>query len=156
MLRVENLLKEELERNISNSSKETGKSNWKRILRREFNLDKRVIEMSMLKEVIHILSRKEFNDVSRGEIRKEASGRNLFYYIIFYKEYLLAFACIINILELGHKIDSSKGVIHAIRYQIINNERAIDYEHASFINYEIEVKNYIEIIGNLYRKARKF
>ncbi|MFQ6134779.1 MAG: hypothetical protein ACE5KU_03055 [Nitrososphaerales archaeon] len=164
IVRVEDVLIEELKHNTAVYSGSAPSSvDWERILKKTSSspskfYKKRVVEMGMLKEVIHILSRRRFDEARRVEVRKRASRKSwsTLYSLIFRDgEDTLGYAAIIYIPELSRDIEKSSGVIHAARYRVTSRGEDTKFERAKFDNYSMEVKPHIEILGNLYRRTRR-
>ena len=163
---MEDVLIEELKRNTAVSSSFVSSSaDWGNILKAssvspsesEF-FKKRIVEMSMLKEVLHMLSRRRFDEVRRIEVKKRTSRKSwcTSYSLIFRDaEGTLGYAAIIYIPELSRVIEKSGGVIHAARYRVTSSGEDTSFERAKFDNYTMEVKPHIEILGNLYRRTRR-
>lgn len=119
---------------------------------------KKVVEMSLLREVMLLLSRRRFDEVRRIEVKRRASGTSwhTLYTIIFRDdENVLGYAALIYIPELSRDVEKSGGVIHAARYRVSDGEEVVKFEKAKFGNYLTEVKPYIEILGTLYRRTRR-
>src|SRR3990170_3938949 len=101
---------------------------------------KKVVEISIIKEVIELIHKRKFNEIRRFEIRKRTPA----------KTWLIIHGILFsNIDEL------ICCVVHAARYRLTENFEDIAFERANFSNYLTDVKPYVEVIGNLYRKKRR-
>ncbi len=166
MLSVEDLLIEDLKQNTTAYSDSSLSSvDLGRLLKKTLSspseskfYEKRVVEMDMLKEVMHILSRRRFNEARRVEVKKRAFGKSWYtlYSLIFRDgEDTLGYAATIYIPKLSRDIEKSSGVIHAAKYQVTSSGEDTKFERARFDNFSMEVKPHLEILGNLYRRTRR-
>lgn len=147
--RVEGILMEGLKRMV-NSPFSVG-----RIKGLKATYRKRVVEMSILKEVVHRLSKRGFDEVTLSEGYSRARGRSwrIHYSLVFRSgEEKIGYAALIYIPELQRDHERSGGVVLAIRYSEKDGEKS---EGAKFDDYLMEVKPHIEVIGDLYRRARR-
>ncbi len=163
--KLESILIQELKNNMCVTSKSTLRSSdWSIVLKKVFRSDfilnsinKRVVGMDLLKEVMQLLSKRRFEEVRRSEVKQKTSGKNWFSFysvILRDKEEIFGFAAIIFVPEICRDIENSRGVIYAARYHIASEEDTM-FEKATFENYQQEVQPQIEILGNLYRRTRR-
>jgi hypothetical protein len=163
--KLESILIQELKNNMFVNSKSAfHSSDWSMVLKKAFRSDfilksinKKVVGMDMLKEVMQLLSERKFEEVRRIEVKQKTSRKSWFsfYSVIFRgREEIFGFAAIIFVPEIYRDIEKSSGVIYAARHHIASEEETM-FEKATFENFQQEVKPQIEILGNLYRRTRR-
>lgn len=119
---------------------------------------KKVVEISIIKEVIELIHKRKFNEIRRFEIRKRTPAKTwlIIHGILFSNiDELICCVALIYIPKINPDIELSCGVVHAARYRLTENFEDIAFERANFSNYLTDVKPYVEVIGNLYRKKRR-
>jgi|TARA_B100002003_G_C14041775_1_gene501979 hypothetical protein len=163
--KLENILRQELKYNMFVTSKSALRSaDWSMVLKKAFRADiifgsinKKVVEMDLLKEVMQLLSKRRFEEIRRTEIKQKTSRKSwfsLYSIILRNKEENFGFAAIIFIPEFCRDIEKSRGAIYAARHHIADEANTV-FEKAIFENYQQEVRPQIEILGNLYRRTRR-
>lgn len=123
---------------------------------------KRVSVMQMVKEMIDTLSKGDFENVKRSESRRKqlrefTKTMHMYYNLIFSKRNLkVGYGALIHFPELNEaEPERSRGIVLMAKYTISNGEGTLTFEKAKFDDFLLEVKPYIEILGDLYRKTRK-
>ncbi len=163
--KVKSILIQELKNNMFITSESRLRSaDWSIVLKKAFRSDfilkpinKKVVEMDLLKEVMQLLSKRRFEEVRRVEVKQKTSLKNwfsLYSVILRDKEEIFGFAAIIFIPKICRHIELSRGVIYACRHHIASEEDTM-FEKATFENFQQEVRPQIEILGNLYRRTRR-
>ena len=163
--KVKSILIQELKNNMFvTSESRLISADWGIVLKKAFRSDfilksinKKVVGMDLLKEVMQLLSKRRFEEVRRIEVKQKTSRKSwfsLYSVILRDKEEIFGFAAIIFVPEICRDIENSHGVIYAVRHHIANEEDTM-FEKAAFENFQQEVRPQIEILGNLYRRTRR-
>lgn len=168
---LEDILAEELkqEMRISTGSKFRYVDNWDDVMHSIYELPveydgyvKKVSEMQYVREMIDILYGGDFENVKRSESRRKqlkSLGRNMhmYYNLIFSKKNeRIGFGALIHFPKLEEKSpERSGGVVLMARYVEKDGKGSITYEKARFDDFLVEVKPFVEILGNLYRRTRQ-
>lgn len=124
---------------------------------------KKVSEMQSLKEMIDILSSQHFENVKRSESRKKQLSQfvntmNMYYNLIFTKKNSerIGYGALIYFPHLKQDDpERSSGIVLAERKVMKDQKIDTRFERAKFDDFLLDVKPYIEMLGNLYRKSRK-
>ncbi|MHB1908318.1 MAG: hypothetical protein ACYCQJ_05530 [Nitrososphaerales archaeon] len=180
-LKIEDVLNEELRREMGvEPESSTGKlklqqrlssiDDWEDIMHSVYELPieiegytKKVGEMESLKEMIDILSSQKFENVKRSESRKKQLKKfvetmNMYYNLILTKKNgeRVGYGALIYFPNLKKDNPERSGGIVLAERKVIGTERSeTRFERAKFEDFLVEVKPYIEVLGNLYRKSRK-
>jgi len=180
-LKVEDILNEELRREMGvESEPKTGRlklqqrfnsiDEWEDIMHSVYKLPielegytKKVSEMQSLKEMIDTLSSQKFKNVKRSESRKKqltqfVNTMHMYYNLVFTLENgdRIGYGALIYFPDLNAKDpERSSGIVLAERKVTRNSHSDTRFERAKFENFRLDVKPYIEMLGNLYRSTRK-
>ena len=180
-LKIEDVLNEELRREMGvEPESSTGKlklqqrlssiDDWEDIMHSVYELPieiegyaKKVAEMESLKEMIDILSSQKFENVKRSESRKKQLTKfvetmNMYYNVILTRKNgeRIGYGALIYFPNLKKDNPERSGGIVLAERKVIGTERSeTRFERAKFDDFLVEVKPYIEILGNLYRKSRR-
>jgi hypothetical protein len=178
-LKVEDILNEELRREMGVvEDPRTGKlrinqrfsqiNQWEDIMHSVYELpielegySKKVTELDSLKELVDRLSRQEFNNVKRSESRKKQLRQfvrtmNMYYNLVFTKgAEKTGYGVLIYFPNLKADAERSSGIVLVEKKTIRNGKSQTKFERAKFDDFLIDVKPYIEMLGNLYRKSRR-
>ena len=177
-IKVEDILNEELRREMGvEADPQTGKltlhkfaeiNEWEDIMHSVYQLPielegyaKRVSELEFLKEMIDKLSKQDFENVKRSESRKKQLEQfvrtmNMYYNLIFTKgSEKTGYGVLIYFPNLNSDAERSSGIVLMERKSMRNGNTETRFERAKFDDFLIEVRPYIEILGDLYRKTRK-
>ena len=124
--------------------------------------DKKVADMKTIKEIISILSSGDFDDVKRSESRRKQmkqfkNSMHMYYNMIFAKgNTKTGYGALVYFPNLQSKDPERSGGIVLMAKAVSSGKNSkITFEKARFDDFIIEVKPYIEILGDLYRKTRK-
>ncbi len=118
---------------------------------------KRLTEVKMLKEVVDTLTSGEFEEVKRSESRRKqmrefTKTMSMYYNLIFkFKDRKVGYAALIYFPELNAQPERSRGIVLMAKCVVKGGGVDISYEKAKFDDFLIEVKPYIELLGDLYR-----
>jgi hypothetical protein len=180
-LKIEDILNEELRREMGVETEPGGHrlklqqklssvDDWEDIMHSVYALPieiegytKKVSEMHLLKEMIDVLSSQEFESVKRSESRKKqlsqfVSTMNMYYNLVVTKKNgeRIGYGALIYFPDIDQKNpERSSGIVLAERKATRNGKADTRFERAGFDDFLVDVKPYIEVLGNLYRKTRK-
>lgn len=166
-LKIEDLLEEQLRREMF---LESGKKfryidDWDTVMHSVYEIPieyggytKRVPELRFLKEMVDTLTSGDFEEVKRSESRKKqmrefTKTMSMYYNLIFkMKDHKVGYGALIYFPELNpHQPERSKGIVLMAKCVVKGGEVEFTYEKAKFDDFLIEVKPYIELLGDLYR-----
>ena len=179
-LKVEDVLNEELRREMGlEADPETGRTKlqqrfsqineWEDIMNSVYKLPielegytKKVTDLVSLKEIVDRLSKQDFDNVKRSESRKKqlkefVKTMNMYYNVIFTKGGEKVGYGVLMFFPNLEKSDAerSSGIVLVERRAMSDGKTDIKFERAKFDDFLIEVRPYIEIIGDLYRREKK-
>lgn len=178
-LKVEDVLNEELRREMGvEEDPKTGRlllsqrfsqiNEWEDIMHSVYELpieiegySKPVSELKFLKEIIDKLSNQDFDNVKRSESRKKQLRQfvrtmHQYYNLVFSsKGEKTGYGVLIHFPNLGKDPERSGGIVLVERKTTRNGRSDTKFEKAKFTDFLIDVRPYIEIIGDLYQKSRK-
>ena len=169
--KVEDILEEELRRemHLTTGSKFRYVNDWDTVMHSVYELPiefdgyvKKVPEMKAIKEIIDILTKADFVDVKRSESRRKqmkefVKTMHMYYNIIFSKkDSKVGYGALIYFPNLRTDIpERSGGIVLMAKCVVRDGKSEWAFEKARFDDFLVEVKPYIEILGDLYRKTRK-
>ncbi|MBM3897801.1 MAG: hypothetical protein FJ358_04675 [Thaumarchaeota archaeon] len=170
--KLEDVLAEELRREmfLDAGSKFRYVDDWDTIMDSIYELpvqmdgyDKKVADMKLIQEMISVLSAADFDDVKRSESRRKQlkqfkNTMQMYYNLIFAKgDAKTGYGAMIYFPNIkSDNPERSSGIVLMAKHYSKDKTNKITYEKARFDDFLIEVKPYIEILGDLYRKIRKF
>ena len=178
-LKVEDILNEELRREMGlEEDPETGRlrlsqrftqvNEWEDIMHSVYELpielegySKKVSELLSLKELVDRLSKQDFDSVKRSESRKKqlkqfVKTMNMYYNLVFAKgSEKVGYGVLIYFPKIEKDAERSPGVVLVEKKTTSDGKTDTKFERARFDDFLIEVRPFIEIIGDLYRQARK-
>jgi vacuolar-type H+-ATPase subunit I/STV1 len=178
-LKVEDILNEELRREMGlEEDPKTGRmklsqrftqiNEWEDIMHSLYELPielegytKAVSEMQTLKEIVNRLSKQDFDNVKRSESRKKQLKQfvrtmNMYYNLIFAKgSEKTGYGVLIYFPNLSKDAERSSGIVLVEKKVTKDGRSDTKFERARFDDFLIDVRPYIEIIGDLYRKNIK-
>ncbi len=179
-LRVEDVLNEELRREMGVETEPgTGKltlqqrfgsiDQWEDIMHSVYELpielegySKKVSELQSLKEMIDALAAQDFSAVKRSESRKKQLKQfvrtmSMYYNLVFTRRgERVGYGALIFFPRLRKdNPERSSGIVLVERKVMRGGKSDSRFERARFDDFLIEVKPFIDTLGNLYRKTRK-
>ncbi|MHB1868618.1 MAG: hypothetical protein ACYCPP_06690 [Nitrososphaerales archaeon] len=178
-LKVEDILNEELRREMGvKEDPKTGRlrlsqrfsqiNEWEDIMHSVYELpiefegySKPVSELQSLKEIVNKLSKQDFDNVKRSESRKKqlrqfVKTMNMYYNVVFSKgSEKMGYGVLIYFPDLSKDAERSSGIVLVEKKVTSGGKSDTKFERAKFNDFLIEVRPFIEIIGDLYRKSRK-
>lgn len=122
---------------------------------------KPVSELQSLKEIVNKLSKQDFDNVKRSESRKKqlrqfVKTMNMYYNVVFSKgSEKIGYGVLIYFPALIKDAERSSGIVLVEKKVTKGGKSDTKFERAKFNDFLIEVRPFIEIIGDLYRKSRK-
>lgn len=166
---IENVLLDQLKREMNLDSKTYFfTEEWDSIMHDFYDIpieyvgyNKKVSQMKYLKEMVDLLSKEDFDKVKRSESRKKqmkemAKKLSMYYNLIFTKgNKKIGYGALIVIKKPAKEIERSSGIVLMARFVIEDGKQTLDFEKAKFDDFLIEVKPYIDLLGNLYRETKK-
>jgi len=166
-IKIEDLLEEELRREmfIQSGKKFRYIDDWDTVMHSVYELPieyggytKRIHESKFLKEMVDTLTSGSFEEVKRSESRRKQMQRftktmTMYYNLIFkMKDHKVGYGALIYFPELNQKQpERSKGIVLIAKCIAKDGKVDFSYEKARFDDFLIEVKPYIELLGDLYR-----
>ncbi|MDA4111715.1 MAG: hypothetical protein OK439_04200 [Thaumarchaeota archaeon] len=178
-LKVEDILNEELRREMGvEEDPQTGKlrmsqrfsqiNEWEDIMHSVYELpielegySKKISDLESLKELVDRLSRQDFDNVKRSESRKKQLKQfvrtmNMYYNLVFTKgSDKIGYGVLIYFPNLSKDAERSSGIVLVEKKFTRKGKSETKFERAKFDDFLIEVRPYIEILGDLYRKDKK-
>jgi len=178
-LKVEDILNEELRREMGvEEDPRTGKlrmnqqfsqiNQWEDIMHSVYELpielegySKKVTELESLRELVDRLSRQQFDSVKRSESRKKqlrqfVKTMNMYYNLVFTEGGVkTGYGVLIYFPDLKSDAERSSGIVLVEKKSMKNGKSTTKFERAKFEDFLIDVKPYIDMLGNLYRKSRR-
>ncbi|HXW37755.1 MAG TPA: hypothetical protein VEJ36_07645 [Nitrososphaerales archaeon] len=121
----------------------------------------KVGEMKLLKEMINALAAADFDSVKRSESRKKqlkqfTKTMSMYYNLVFAKGgRRIGYGALIHFPKLKPHPERSSGIVLAARVVVEGGKRTTTFERAKFDDFMIEVKPFINLLGDLYRQSRK-
>jgi hypothetical protein len=178
-LKVEDILNEELRREMGvEQDPSTGRlrvnqrlsqiNQWEDIMHSVYELpielegySKKVTDLDSLRELVDRLSRQQFDNVKRSESRKKqlrqfVKTMNMYYNLVFTeKGEKTGYGVLIYFPDLKEDAERSSGIVLVEKKTMKNGKAQTKFERAKFDDFLIDVKPYIDMLGNLYRKSRR-
>ena len=122
---------------------------------------KRVADMKILKEMIDALASQDFDNVKRSESRKKQLAQftrtlSMYYNLVFTKgKKKVGYGALIHFPKLKANPDRSGCIVLAAKMVVDGKKHETEFERGKFDDFLVEVKPYIELLGDMYRKTRK-
>ena len=178
-LQVEDILNEELRREMGvEEDPQTGKlrisqrftqiNEWEDIMHSVYELpielegySKKISELESLKEIVDHFSKQDFDNVKRSESRKKqlkqfVKTMNMYYNVVFTKgSEKFGYGVLIYFPNLNKDAERSSGIVLVEKKSLKGGKSSTKFERARFDDFLIEVRPFIEILGDLYRETRK-
>jgi hypothetical protein len=121
----------------------------------------RVGDLKLLKEMVDTLASSNFDNVKRSESRKKQLAQftktmSMYYNVIFTKgKTRVGYGALIHFPKLKANSDRSGGIVLAAKIVVVGGRHTTSFERAKFDDFLVEVKPYINLLGDLYRQTRK-
>ena len=103
----------------------------------------------------------DLENEQRSESRKKQLAQftqtlSMYYNLVFTKgERKTGYGALIHFPKLKANPDRSGGIVLAAKIVVNGGRRAPTFERGKFEDFLVEVKPYINLLGDLYRKSRK-
>lgn len=168
--KLEDILGEELRREmfLDSGSKFRYIDDWENLMHSVYELpieydgyENEISELHYLKEIIDILTKGKFDEVKRSESRKKYKGKSIasimYYNIIFIqRESKVGYGTLIYLTQINKESPQrSKGIVLVAKIETSGQNAGVKFEKAKFNDFLVEVRPYVELIGDLYREIRK-
>jgi 3-deoxy-D-arabino-heptulosonate 7-phosphate (DAHP) synthase len=120
-----------------------------------------VSDLKILKEMIDRLATSDFDNVKRSESRKKQMAQftktlSMYYNVILTKgKNKVGYGALIHFPKLKSDPDRSGGIVLAAKIVVAGTKHSTDFERAKFDDFLVEVKPYINLLGDLYRQTRR-
>jgi hypothetical protein len=121
----------------------------------------KVSDMKLLKEMIDTLAANDFDNVKRSESRKKQLEQftktlSMYYNVVFTKgNKKVGYGALIHFPKLRSDPDRSGGIVLAAKLVVDGKKNTTSFERGKFEDFLVEVKPYINLLGDLYRQTRK-
>ena len=121
----------------------------------------RVSDMKLLKEMINNLTASDFDNVKRSESRKKQLSQftktlSMYYNLVFTKgKKKVGYGALIHFPKLKANPDRSGGIVLAAKIVVDGKKHEAAFERGKFDDFLVEVKPYIDLLGDLYHQSRK-
>jgi hypothetical protein len=168
-LTIEDILSDELKREMNlDTSTFAVLDDWDSVMNSVYQMPieyagytNRVGEMKLLKEMIDALAASDFDNVKRSESRKKQLAQftktlSMYYNVVFTKgKRKVGYGALIHFPKLKAKPERSGGIVLAAKIVVDGRNRNAAFERGKFDDFLVEVKPYINLLGELYRQTRK-
>ena len=121
----------------------------------------KVSDLKTVKEMVDTLSSTDFDNVKRSESRKKqlkqfTQTMSMYYNLVFTKKgKKVGYGALIHFPQLKSDPERSGGIVLAARIIAEDGKHSVSFERAKFDDFLLEVKPYINLLGDLYRQTRK-
>ena len=121
----------------------------------------KVSDMKLLKEMVDTLASAEFDNVKRSESRKKQLEQftktlSMYYNVVFSKgKKKVGYGALIHFPKLKATPERSGGIVLAAKIVVDGSKTPTSFERGKFDDFLVEVKPYINLLGDLYRQSRK-
>ncbi|MDE1857658.1 MAG: hypothetical protein KGI26_01135 [Thaumarchaeota archaeon] len=121
----------------------------------------RIGDMKLLKEMVDTLEAADFDQVKRSESRKKQLAQfkktlSMYYNVVFMKgKGKVGYGALIHFPKLKSSPDRSGGIVLAARIVVDGDRHRVSFERGKFDDFLVEVKPFINLLGDLYRQTRK-
>jgi hypothetical protein len=168
-LTIEDVLSDEIKREMNLDTETfTVLDDWDSVMHSVYRMPieyagytKKVSDLKLLKEMIDALAAADFDNAKRSESRKKQLEQftktlSMYYNLVFTKgEKKLGYGALIHFPHLKPQAERSGGIVLAAKLEVSGQKRNSIFERAKFDDFLVEVKPYINLLGDLYRQTRK-
>ena len=166
---VEDILSDELKREMNMDTDTFAViDDWDSVMNSVYQLPieyagytNRVSEMKLLREMIDRLASADFDHVKRSESRRKQMAQftktlSMYYNVVFTKgKRKTGYGALIHFPKLKPDPDRSGGIVLAARIVVEGGKPKATFERGKFSDFLVEVKPYVNLLGDLYRQTRK-
>ena len=168
-LTVEDVLSDQLKREMNLDTKTYAVlDDWDSVMHSVYRMPieyagytSKVSDMKILREMIDSLAKADFDNVKRSESRKKQLKQftktlSMYYNLVFTKgKKKIGYGALIHFPKLEDTPDRSSGIVLASKMVVEGGKRSAVFERGKFDDFLVEVKPYINLLGDLYRQSRK-
>jgi hypothetical protein len=168
-LTVEDILSDELKREMNlDTDTFAVLDDWDSVMQSVYQMPieyagytRRVSDLKILKEMIDRLATSDFDNVKRSESRKKQMAQftktlSMYYNVILTKgKNKVGYGALIHFPKLKSEPDRSGGIVLAAKIVVAGTKHTTTFERARFDDFLVEVKPYINLLGDLYRQTRR-
>ena len=168
-LTIEDILSDELKREMNlDTDTFAVRDDWDLVMHDVYRMPieyagytKKVSDLKLLREMIDALTAAKFDNVKRSESRKKQLAQftktlSMYYNVVFTKgERKVGYGALIHFPKLRANPDWSGGIVLAAKIVVDGGKRTSTFERGKFEDFLVEVKPYINLLGDLYRQSRK-
>lgn len=168
-LTIEDILSDELKREMNLDEKTfVVVDDWDSVMQSVYRMPieyagytKKVSELKLLKEMIDTLAAANFDSVKRSESRKKQMEQftktlSMYYNIIFMQgKKKVGYGALFHFPKLKESPERSGGIVLAAKIVVEGNKHVSSFERGRFDDFLVEVKPFINLLGDLYRQSRK-
>ncbi len=168
-LTVEDILSDELKREMNlDTDTFAVLDDWDSVMHSVYQMPieyagytNKVADMKLLKEMVDALSSSNYDNVKRSESRKKQLAQftktlSMYYNLIFTKgRTKIGYGTLIHFPKLKSIPDRSGGIVLAAKIIVDGKKRDATFERGKFDDFLVEVKPFINLLGDLYRQNRK-
>jgi hypothetical protein len=168
-LTVEDILSDELKREMNMDTNTFAVlDDWDSVMHSVYQMPieyagytNKVADMKLLKEMVDTLSAQDFDNAKRSESRKKQLAQftktlSMYYNLVFTKrKRKVGYGTLIHFPKLKANPDRSGGIVLAAKIVVDGSKHETTFERGKFDDFLVEVKPYINLLGDLYRQTRK-
>ncbi len=168
-LTVEDILSDELKREMNlDTDTFAVLDDWDSVMHSVYQMPieyagytNKVADMKLLKEMVDALASSSYDNVKRSESRKKQLAQftktlSMYYNLIFTKgRTKIGYGTLIHFPKLRSVPDRSGGIVLAAKIVVDGKRRDATFERGKFDDFLVEVKPFINLLGDLYRQNRK-
>jgi len=168
-LTVEDILSDELKREMNlDTDTFAVLDDWDSVMHSVYQMPieyagytNKVGDLKLLREMIDRLATADFDNVKRSESRKKQLAQftktlSMYYNLVFTKgRSKVGYGALIHFPKLKATPDRSGGIVLAAKMVVDGTKHNTTFERAKFDDFLIEVKPFINLLGDLYRQTRK-
>ena len=168
-LTVEDVLSDELKREMNMDTDTFAVlDDWDSVMNSVYQMPieyagytRKIGEMKLLKEMIDALAASHFDSVKRSESRKKQLEQftktlSMYYNVIFTKgKKKIGYGALIHFPKLKADPDRSSGIVLAAKIVFEGGRHTTAFERGKFDDFLVEVKPFINLLGDLYHQTRK-
>jgi len=168
-LTIEDVLSDEIRREMNLDTKTfVVLDDWDSVMHSVYQLPigyagytAKVGDLKTVREMVDTLSSTDFDNVKRSESRKKqlrqfTQTMSMYYNLVFTKKgKKVGYGALIHFPRLKPEPERSGGIVLAARIIAEDGKHSVRFERAKFDDFLLEVKPYINLLGDLYRQTRK-
>ncbi len=168
-LTVEDVLSDELKREMNlDTDTFAVLDDWDSVMNSVYQMPieyagytKRVGDMKLLKEMVDTITEGKFDNVKRSESRKKQLAQftrtlSMYYNLVFTEgKKKVGYGALIHFPKLKADPDRSSGIVLAAKIVVDGNKHTATFERGKFDDFLVEVKPFINLLGDLYHQTRR-